>query len=312
MEISREIQNFKGKSCFIITPLGADDSDIRKKAEAVIDELISPVVKDKFSMQITLPHKIAKTESINDQIIQHLLYDDLVIANLTGQNSNVMYELGIRHAAKKHVVKIAEEGTRLPFDITTERTIFYKHDLGGISKFKEQLIDAIEENLSQPERNINNPVYRVHDNKILKDFIGSTDTDVAGILKETNENVKQMLYSNDFADFTYKLSYEGIIYRGGRELLFFCQFKKTNEGQLEKEDLRVIENYLEGSPDLYDNKFGYKFTRINSGENVIECKIITDKPLYISSFNRDFEREQLSYEAILVSYDGLDITHRSG
>lgn len=112
------------KKCFIITPLGEDKSEIREKAESVIN-VIRPTIEE-YGYKVIAPHEIAEPGLITIQILQHILNDDLVIANLTGLNPNVMYELAVRHASAKPVIPIAEDGTELPFDIRKDRTIFYK------------------------------------------------------------------------------------------------------------------------------------------------------------------------------------------
>ena len=35
------------KKCFVSTPIGEDNSDIREHADAVINEMIEPVMRDK-------------------------------------------------------------------------------------------------------------------------------------------------------------------------------------------------------------------------------------------------------------------------
>jgi hypothetical protein len=50
---------------------------------------------------------------------------DLVIADLTGNNANVYYELSFRHALGKPAIHMAFDGTRLSFDVQDNRTIFY-------------------------------------------------------------------------------------------------------------------------------------------------------------------------------------------
>jgi len=128
--------------CFIVTPIGSDESSERRFADGISREVIEPVVES-FNMKPIMAHEISETGSINDQVIEHIYEDKLVIANLTGLNPNVMYELGIRYTMQKHTILICEEGTSLPFDIIAERTIFYIDDIAGGRELKKRLTDMI-------------------------------------------------------------------------------------------------------------------------------------------------------------------------
>ena len=96
--------------CFIITPVGNENDEIRRHVDGIIDAVIIPVLKD---YQIDVPHRITNMGSITKQIIRSIYESDLVIANLTTANPNVMYEQAFRHAVGKPVITIAEEGTLL-------------------------------------------------------------------------------------------------------------------------------------------------------------------------------------------------------
>jgi tetratricopeptide (TPR) repeat protein len=66
--------------------------------------------------------------------ISHLIWTSrLVIADLTGSSPNVMYELGLAHAAKKPTILLVEEDEKPPFDITHIRYLKYsKNNLKGL------------------------------------------------------------------------------------------------------------------------------------------------------------------------------------
>lgn len=143
--------------CFIITPIGEEGSVIRKKTDGLIDNVLEPICNE-LNMEAIPAHKIDKLGSITNQVVQNVLDSKMVIANLTGLNPNVMYELAIRHAIKKPVICIAEQGTKLPFDITTERTIFYSDDMYGATRLRSELRDKLQAALSDTD--IDNPIYR--------------------------------------------------------------------------------------------------------------------------------------------------------
>ena len=113
------------KKCFIITPIGNENSDVFRKAKGVIESTIKPVLHEYGFNDIKPAYEINISGMINTQIINRIIDDDLVIANLTGNNPNVMYELCLRHVVAKPIIHTSENGTSLPFDIKDNSTLFY-------------------------------------------------------------------------------------------------------------------------------------------------------------------------------------------
>ncbi|HHT7172099.1 TPA: hypothetical protein ACTZ3H_002791 [Bacillus cereus] len=165
----------KDKTCFIITPIGDDQSDIRRAADGVIDAVIVPALCEMgFDEEnIKVAHRMPSPGSINKQVITSVLECDIAIANLTNLNPNVMYELAIRHAARKPVIQICQKGTRLPFDITEERTIFFTNDMAGVIELRNNFKDMIEEAIGDEEPD--NPIYRVIEGNSIMKNVDATD-----------------------------------------------------------------------------------------------------------------------------------------
>lgn len=127
------------RKCFIVTPIGDADSEIRRHIDGIIDQAIVPALKNKFK-EIIVAHRKYEVGSITNAIIKEIIESDLVIANLTKLNPNVMFELAIRYSFGKPVIVIAERNTKLPFDINSENTIFYVNDPTGAAELKDLII----------------------------------------------------------------------------------------------------------------------------------------------------------------------------
>jgi hypothetical protein len=85
------------KTCFVIAPIGEADSEDRKRSDQVVNFVITPAVAECGYKPIRAD-KISEQGIITSQVIEHIVNDPLVIADLTKQNANVFYELAIRHA----------------------------------------------------------------------------------------------------------------------------------------------------------------------------------------------------------------------
>lgn len=179
------------RKCFIITPIGNDGSETFRKAKGVIDSVIKPILSDYEFTDIKPAYEINVSGMINTQIINRIVEDDLVIANLTGNNPNVMYELCLRHVAAKPIIHICEKGTVLPFDIKDSRTIFYTDDMLGVEELKDKMKLFMDE-ISYNDDYMDNPVYNAQRyGKLLKETQGTNDNQVLQLLMDISNKLSE-------------------------------------------------------------------------------------------------------------------------
>lgn len=147
----------KTKTCFVIAPIGEEGTEIRKRADQVFKHIISPVAKE-LGYDPEMAHHVNEPGSISTQIIDRILTSDLVVADLTDHNPNVMYELAVRHSARKPVVQIIQKGQKLPFDISQQRTISLDHkDMDSVEEAKIKLAKQIESVQKDPSQ-VDSPI----------------------------------------------------------------------------------------------------------------------------------------------------------
>src|SRR3989339_2254786 len=96
------------KSCFVIAPIGEPDSDTRKRSDQVLKHIIRPAV-EACGYKAVRADEIDKPGIITSQVIQRVVDDPLVVADLTESNPNVFYELAIRHALRKPLIQLIQK-----------------------------------------------------------------------------------------------------------------------------------------------------------------------------------------------------------
>jgi hypothetical protein len=74
------------------------------------------------------------TETILERIYRQIEQADFIIADMTGQNPNVFYEVGYAHAKKKLTTLITKDASDIPFDLKHHRHIVYGSKLHELRK----------------------------------------------------------------------------------------------------------------------------------------------------------------------------------
>jgi hypothetical protein len=160
-----------GKTCFVIGPIGDEGSDIRRHADWVLDGIINPVLTAIGMPLGVRADRITSPGMIDSQVINNVLDADLVIADLTTQNPNVFYELGLRHREEKPIIHLVHqfELKQLPFDIAPFRTVPVSW---GTPKELDQSRDLLREHVQEATaegHEVENPVTRARGRQRLKE-----------------------------------------------------------------------------------------------------------------------------------------------
>ena len=131
--------------CFVIAPIGEENSETRKRTDQVFKYIIKKAIEGKY--HAVLAHKLGKPGKISMHIIEKLATVPLVIADLTDHNANVYYELALRHALNMPAILLIEECQKknIPFDLKDMRVITYNlHDPGKIDDSSKELSIQVE------------------------------------------------------------------------------------------------------------------------------------------------------------------------
>lgn len=141
------------KKCFIVCPIGQEGSETRKRSDTLLNFILKPVCNE-CDFEVIRVDESNTGDSITKNIIEHLMYDDLVIADLSEQNPNAFYELGYRTALGKPTIQIKSKGEPLPFDVSSIQTFDYDiTDIPDTETFKQRIKKTIESFDFDPSRN---------------------------------------------------------------------------------------------------------------------------------------------------------------
>jgi tetratricopeptide (TPR) repeat protein/3',5'-cyclic AMP phosphodiesterase CpdA len=116
---------------FVVMPFGVKPSTPNGEEHDFDDfynQILRPVARAE-GWEVLRIDELVEPGAINHQAIRELYAADLVVADLSLPNGNVYYELGVRQAISPGgTLLIALEGASLPFDLVTQRVLFYSKD----------------------------------------------------------------------------------------------------------------------------------------------------------------------------------------
>src|ERR1700744_4521649 len=110
------------KCCFVVSQIGSEDSPERIHADWFLEAIVEPAFEKLHEFKVERADKLSHPGLIDAQVIHKLLTAEIVIADLTGLNPNVFYEIGIRHMAQKPIIHMHEAGQSIPFDVSLYRS----------------------------------------------------------------------------------------------------------------------------------------------------------------------------------------------
>jgi hypothetical protein len=159
-------------SVFIVRPFGkkpvivkgndGKDTSVDVDFNRVDEVLIQEALK-RNGLKGETTEVIAEAGNIRLDMFQMLIAHDLVIADISIDNANVFYELGIRHGLRPKgtiLIRFPTSGKDVPFDLKTDRYIAYNREnpaaaVGLLAKSIEDTIQAMR----SPERKPDSPVF---------------------------------------------------------------------------------------------------------------------------------------------------------
>jgi len=144
------------KKCFVIMPFSKTKSCSEDKWTEIFAYIIKPAVEGS-GLGYACERSVAERENIIKGILDALNKANVVIADLTDNNPNVFYELGVRHTLTNRTILIAQGEKHIPFDLKPYPVAFYSESPAKIAEFKKVIKKKLEDIELNPDRS-DNPV----------------------------------------------------------------------------------------------------------------------------------------------------------
>jgi tetratricopeptide (TPR) repeat protein len=152
------------KICFIIMPFGTKDVDGKEVSfDSIYEEIFVPAIR-----AATLPEggrlEARRTDqdffssAISQDMFSYLEYSRVALADITGLNANVFYEIGVRHRARESgTVIVRRTDAPIPFDIRDIKAFPYNYEPETLRAESRALITRVLEASLRANR-IDSPV----------------------------------------------------------------------------------------------------------------------------------------------------------
>lgn len=134
----------KRNVCFVIMPFGGWLDDY-------YETIYRPAIHS-AGLEAHRADDLYRPSTIVNDIWSYTKRAKVLLADLTGKNPNVFYELGLAHAIAKPAILVSESIDDIPFDLRALRVIVYeKNDPMWGENLKEKVTIAIGEVLKAPQ-----------------------------------------------------------------------------------------------------------------------------------------------------------------
>ncbi len=177
------------KRCFVIMPFSeTTDEHTEDYWTKHYERFLKPLIEEcQLEAHLSKPLR----GDITRQIILDLVKSPVVVADLTDANPNVYWELGVRQSFMHGTITIAQEGTKLPFDISSKGILFYDSTHLDEDDFRNSFKAAIEDCLEHPDRPDSRVLETLSGRGSLYEIIRRDETlrRLAAVLSECGYNI---------------------------------------------------------------------------------------------------------------------------
>ena len=240
------------RQCFVIMPFSTITGlATEKEWTQIFDNLIKPAVQD-----AGLNYSCKRSEPIRGNIIagivQNLATAHIVIADLSGKNANVFYELGVRHALIGKTILLAQQKKDIPSDL--QNYAYHIYDFRteeGRKELRTTLRDLLRKLDREPHRP-DNPV---------EDFVVHTpDSELAWKLGKFNTQLQKDAAESEIRRHidTLKLVHDGKIPLRLHAAGYFRYFLDTINANTEQETVKVFARLINLEVRKKLREFGFK------------------------------------------------------
>jgi hypothetical protein len=134
----------KKESCFTIMPFGGYFDGYYK-------DIFRPAIKS-AGLEPNRADDLYRPSAIVNDIWSYTKSAKVILADLTGKNPNVFYELGLAHALAKPAILVTESLDDIPFDLRGLRIIQYnKNEPDWGELLRDKIESSIKETLESPQ-----------------------------------------------------------------------------------------------------------------------------------------------------------------
>src|SRR5215471_3497367 len=148
------------RTCFVIMPFRTK-TDVARSDEVNFDAVYKDIIKrgverlnkEGLVIKCIRSDEVERAGLIQERMIEYIADADVAVVDITTQNPNVFYELGVRHALRDRVtVLLRRKGTSNPFNIAGMTAIEY--DLGeeDAERAREAIANFVRNGLLSGEK----------------------------------------------------------------------------------------------------------------------------------------------------------------
>ena len=156
--------------CFVLMPFSSDFDDVYRigikeacEAAGAYSERVDEQIFD---------------ESILERVYNQIAKADLIVADMTGRNPNVFYEVGYAHALGTRTILLTKNADDIPFDLRHFPHIVYGNSIASLRDDLKTRVQYF----------INNPVKTLGDSTIdIELFVGQRNLSSRDVIQEFPE-----------------------------------------------------------------------------------------------------------------------------